>query len=773
MFKRLRTRLTVLYAALFGVVLVGVSLAVFLAINGAAQVQVRNELAASGTVFDRLWSLRSERLREGADLLSRDFGFREAVATGDQATIASAMDNLRRRFGIDHVFMVGVDGHLVGEAAGLEGDAAKLQAAFDQADDPSGVVTLNGLPHQVVSAPVLSPDLIGWVVFAVRLDRREMSSLEKMSAIPLQAAVLQRTASGWSGGEAATLRDTIRRDAFIDRALKRRDAAPQMLDQGEGRAVALAKPLPTLMQDRSAVLLLRYPLALALAPYRPLLAVVGLAGLLGLAVVGWGSFALARGLTRPISALDEAAQRLQRGEDGQVAIESQDEIGRLAASFNTMATEIRERERRITHLALHDEDTGLPNRRALERIVDDRPPGAGRQLYVAALGIQRFDHVRGAIGYALAADTVRLVGERLDGLAPGSGVARIATDALGFTLAADSPEAAEAQAAALMGPMEAPLKVGGEAIDVALNMGLAPVDGAGRAGRAMELANIALDQARAARRKVGFFDAEAYGDPASNLSLMSGMLQALESGEIALHYQPKLDMRLSRITGAEALVRWRHPTRGMLSPDLFIPMAEETGHIRALTDWVLRQAVADQRLFAQAGHDLSIAVNISGRILGEPDFAPIAVEQAKAACGKLCFEITETAVIENPDLALMMLDGFADAGIDISIDDFGTGLSSLAYLKRIRGHELKIDKSIIRGVSDSQRDTLIVRSAIDLAHSLGLKVTAEGVETEAVYALLAGMGCDRAQGWLIARPLAVNDLLTFMPNDDRRKRSSA
>jgi EAL domain-containing protein (putative c-di-GMP-specific phosphodiesterase class I) len=389
---------------------------------------------------------------------------------------------------------------------------------------------------------------------------------------------------------------------------------------------------------------------------------------------------------------------------------------------------------------------------------------------VAALGVQRFDHLRGAIGYALAAQAVRTIGNRLGGLAPASGVARIATDVLGFALLADGPEDAAAQTQLLMAELEAPLRVGGETIDVALNLGLAPMVRGGGSGDVIERASIALDQARSGRGKVGFFDAEAYGDPSANLSLMSGMLGALESGAVELFYQPKFDIRARKVSGLEGLVRWRHPTRGLLAPDLFIPMAEETGHIRALTEWVVKRAIADQADFARAGYALDVAVNVSGRTLGEPDFADFAVEQVGGASGGLCFEITETAVIENPEVALAMLDRFAEAGIAISIDDFGTGLSSLAYLKRIRGNELKIDKSIVQGVTDSQRDALIVRSTIDLAHSLGLKVTAEGVETAACFSLLAAMGCDQAQGFLISKPLACKELLTFLAEDHPAER---
>jgi EAL domain-containing protein (putative c-di-GMP-specific phosphodiesterase class I) len=225
------------------------------------------------------------------------------------------------------------------------------------------------------------------------------------------------------------------------------------------------------------------------------------------------------------------------------------------------------------------------------------------------------------------------------------------------------------------------------------------------------------------------------------------------------------------VSSCEALIRWRHPQHGMIPPDRFIPMAEETGHIRALTDWVLRKAITEQAILKGAGLDLAIAVNISGRLLGDAEFADFAIAEAVRAEGRLIFEITETAVIENPHTALAMIDRFAEAGISVSIDDFGTGLSSLAYLKRIRGHELKIDKSLIEDVTESQRDALIIRSTIDLAHSLGLKVTAEGVETDAAFALLAGMGCDYIQGYLIAKPMPVLDLVdAFRDGEAGRRR---
>lgn len=771
-FRRLRTKLTVLYAGLFGVALVLVSGAIYSAISGAAQRQVRDELTASGAVFDRVWSLRSEQLRQGAALLSRDFGFREAVATGDGATIVSAMENLRQRLQIDLAFIVGVDGTITAaDPRRIRPNADALVEAMYEQDSPSGIFVLDGTPYQMIAAPILSPDLIGWVVFAARLDRREMSALEKLSAIPLDASVMHRAGKGWNSELTANPAEQVRLGGFIDGALTAKSKAPRTLATPQGASLALVKPLPTLTHKGDAVLVLSYPLARALAPYKPLLATIGGVGLLGLILVVAGSWGLARSVTRPISALATAANRLREGHDSHVVIESRDEIGHLAESFNVMATEIRERERRITQLALHDPETHLPNRLSLEQAVEVLAVADGGSLYVALLGVERFAHVRGAIGYALAAQAIREVGERLAGLQRRAFVARISTDVLGMAFEAADDGAAQVMVARLLRELEQPLQIGGDAIDVALSVGLSAFAPGEPGGAAIERANIGLDQARSARRKVAFFDAEAYGDPSSNLALMSGMLWALRSGHIELYHQPKYDLRARGVNGVEGLVRWRHPTRGLLRPDLFIPMAEETGHIRTLTDWVLKQAIADQTRMGRAGHDIEMSVNISGRLLGDADFADFVDRAVGEASGKLCFEITETAVIENPDMALEILDRFRGAGISISIDDFGSGLSSLAYLKQIKGHELKIDRSLITDLTESQRDALIVRSTIDLAHSLGLKVTAEGVETANAFQLLAAMGCDSVQGYLIAKPMPFNELLSFLNEDRDSERS--
>jgi diguanylate cyclase (GGDEF)-like protein len=776
MFRRLRTKLTVLYAGLFGAALVLVSVAVYASIAANARGVVRDELTSSGTVFDRVWELRANQLQGGASLLSRDFGFREAVASRDEATIRSALENLRLRLGIDMAFIIGADGRITGvDPAQLKGAGVKLMQAVEQEDEPSGVLMIGGVPHQTIAAPILSPTLVGWVVFASRLDAREMQKLERLSAIHVDAAVLGRDdkSRAWiaPAGASGLANGVVSRDlaGAIEEAMA--DKAPEARDfrAPDGAALTLVKPLKSIGGDGPAALLLSYPMARAMAPYSPMLAMIVLIGAAGITLLVIGSWMLARSVTRPISALDEAVQRLSRGENAAVELTTSDELGRLAESFNAMASEIRERERRITHLALHDQETNLPNRLALDRAVEALAAEAserGLKVAVLALGVDRFTHVRGAIGYALASAMMGEIGQALQRLRPGDPIARVANSVLAAAFAVRDADEARRIAAHLQHVLEAPVRLGDNAVDVSLTLGLAVYpDLVDDAGALVNRASIAVDQARAGHRKLALFDASAYGDPQAKLGLMSEMLGAIAAGDIFIHLQPKFDLRAGRTTGAEALVRWRHPQRGMVGPDDFIPMAEETGHIRTLTEHVLGLAIAQQAFLKAQGFDIAVSVNMSGRLVGDHEFADETLQLARQAQGELCLELTETAVIAHPQRALENIERFAEAGIRISIDDYGTGLSSLAYLKQMRAHELKIDKAFVIGMAEGKKDALLVRSTVDLAHSLGLKVTAEGVETAMVQALLTAMGCDLAQGYFVARPMAVADLAAFLRSE--------
>lgn len=750
-FKQLKTRLTVLYMGLFGLALLLVAAAVLTAVTHSARALVRNELTASGAVYGQIWASQSAQLRQGAGVLAQDYGFREAIATNDEPTVRSALDNLRARQRVDGALIMGVDGYVT--STGVDLDAATSDALWTGLNGgtiEAGVLSINGQPYQTVSAPIMAPVLVGWVVFVERLDQAQMRNLESLSAIPLSASVLTSSSDGWRdmAGPTSAL------GGAIDRVLGAGDDRPATARTAEGETMVLAKPLPSFDQAAPAVLTLSYPMSQAMKPFMGLFWALGAIALIGLAILMAGTWLLSRGLTKPITDLDEAVHRLQQGEHAEVEVTSSDEIGRLAASFNAMAGNIRDREARLTHMALHDQETGLPNRLSLER---EASRGDG---YVVTFGVDRFDVVRNAIGYDSMAQLVGALAQRLAAATGGARVARVAAGVVGIILDAEDDEAAIAQSARLCTVADTPVRLIGATVDAALTAGLARTRGSvGGVDSALDRASIALDQARAAHRKAALFDAHAYGDPVGNLSLIGELMGALQTAQVWMAYQPKYDLRADAITGVEALMRWNHPRRGFVSPDLFITMAEETGQIHALTEWAVRQSIADQKRLAEAGHAVTVSVNISGRLLSDESFADFALEAVAASGADLCFEITETAVIENPEVALGIIERFSAAGISVSIDDYGSGLSSLAYLKRIKADEMKIDKAFVMSLDESAKDALLVKSTIDLAHSLGMTIVAEGVETPTALALLRGMGCDTAQGYLIARPMALNGLI--------------
>jgi diguanylate cyclase len=760
MFRTLRVKLTVLYAGLFCLALLLIGATAYAVIAGNTQRLAQQQLANTSRVFDRIWNVRLAHLQDAALRTGRAPGLADAVRSRDDASIRSRLAELRSLAHSDIAFLVTREGLVISERDASSSVSPGLQLALTRQDAAPGLMSEGGALYQAAAAAL--PGGQGWVVTGARLDDEQMNALRALSPIPLQASVVARTHDGWGDGADP---DRAVLDAFINQALQDEGANAQRLRASTGDAVALAAAIPSL-DGTQAVLLLRHSLSSGLSPYGALFNTLIAIGLGGVVLLIAGTWFLARGITQPLSTLETAARKLREGVYETVVVATKDELSRLAESFNAMTGAIRERERRITQLAFHDSETRLPNRVAMERKLNAaaRP----ERLYLAAIGVDRFAHVRGAIGYALAGELVRQLGGRLAHLAPNAPMARLSSDVLGVAFIATSEADALKRADALIANLEQSVSLNEQVIDVHITVGIAQPAGKDETPAAMiERASIALDQTRQRGQKAGMYDEAAYGDPARNLSLMGEMRRALETGAIYLTHQPKYNFRTGRIDSAESLVRWRHPTRGNISPDLFVPMAEDTGHIRALTEWVLERAIADQKTLHAAGFPLKLAVNISARLLSDTDFAKRAAALARQAQHQLCFEITETAVIDNPVAALENIELFASSGVHVAIDDYGSGLSSLAYLKQLPAHELKIDKLFVQNITSSQRDALLVRSTIDLAHGLGMNVTAEGVETPAAFALLASMNCDLAQGYLISRPASVEELIALLGDDKR------
>lgn len=396
-----------------------------------------------------------------------------------------------------------------------------------------------------------------------------------------------------------------------------------------------------------------------------------------------------------------------------------------------------------------DEETGLPNRRALLRWLDTHDVAA-----VAVARIASFDRIGAALGPERVGDTVLRVAERLRLITEHSPVFRMEDALLAWPVGKAARNEFDERAAALKAMMLKPVEVHGRSVDISLHLGVADKEGRERASLP-SLAAHASEQARQAHRTWLLHGDATDAALDRDVSLLGELDLAVERGELAVLYQPKLDIATGRIEGAEALVRWDHPRLGRLSPDSFIPLAEEHDRILPLTEFVLRTAMRDGIGMREAGQPFRIAVNISSRLIGTKEFDAVVeklTRETEFSPDVLTLEVTESAAMTHEENAILALRRFRALGIAISMDDYGTGQSTLAYLQRLPLDELKIDRRFVQHVHRSGSDAVLVRSTIDLAHQLGLKVVAEGVEDEECLAFLRNVGCDVAQGYLIGRP---------------------
>ena len=776
-FRSLSARLTVQFALLFAGAMLAVSLALSTFIAGAASNEVQSQLQSSSAVYDRLWEQRSHELQNAAQLLARDFGFRAAVATGDEATMQSALRNAADRLRVRTAFIVSADGRVSGiDSKVSSAEATRLWEPLDEGR-LSEVAVLSGRPRQLVAAPVMAPTLIGWVVFAADLDQREMRSLERLSAIPLHAAVLVRNDHSWAEASGSMSALDPASVALAGRHVG--DTTAFEMRVGGEPSIALAKRLPTFSADGGATLLLAYPKAQALKNARTLQVALGVMTLLGLLVAAFATWRAAGRITQPLARLDEAAGRLASGEHVQVRVRGEDELARLATSFNEMVGKIAERELRITQLAFNDVLTGLPNRTMFHQQLDHLfrvSHGNGSQFALHCLDLDQFKVINDTLGHPAGDALLVEAGRRLLEAARGHFVARLGGDEFVVlqTIGSDR-NAINRLGQDILEAIARPMVIDGNEIVPSTSMGIAIAPHDGTDGEMLlRNADLALYRAKEAGRGTFAFFEESLNQRAQiRRQLEIDLRLAVERGEFELYYQPLFDLEHNCICSFEALLRWRHPTRGLVSPVDFIPVAEDTGLIVAIGSWVIREACAQA---VQWPEHIRIAVNVSPVQfhrggLQESILGSLAASGLEP--GRLEVEITESVFLEGSEVTLRLLHSLRALGVRIALDDFGTGYSSLSYLQSFPFDKLKIDRSFIHNLLTREGANAIVRAITELAHALNIETTAEGVEETAQLLELRSHGCSSVQGFLFAEPMTLEDVEQLFRDDKLSMRDVA
>ncbi len=498
----------------------------------------------------------------------------------------------------------------------------------------------------------------------------------------------------------------------------------------------------------------------------PTLGGVGLIALI-LSVVTFRRFAFSFGLTLGICLVILLAIPIFVQARWPVSIDS---AAMLFTAFICASIRIGiEIRRRILYRNLHDSDTDLPNRLMLEAQLSQ----LDFETIVVVAAIDRFETIRDAIGIQGVADLVRKAGARL---AQGDAmtVFRIAPDMLAWFQPVEATGVVGAQIMGLSHKFRAPIETLAGQVDISLTYGLdrSPQNAA---VLRIERSIAAVSSARSEGDLCHWYEGV---NPTARreLSMMGELRQGMARGEVVMAYQPKLHLQDGRIASAEALMRWQHPTEGFIPPDQFIPLAEATGVVRELTAFALEAVIADCASWKAQGIEMRAAVNLSAGDISSLDFVSMVQKLLvlhNVDSRQIALEITESAIIRSPETAIAVLTNLRELGFRLSIDDYGTGQSTLSYLKQLPVHEIKIDKSFITSLCVSESDAIMVRSTIEMAHNLGLEVVAEGIEDEATKSLLAHMGCDYAQGYLIGKPMSFDALTEAVELEPWRERRIA
>jgi diguanylate cyclase (GGDEF)-like protein len=750
----LRTRIAVTFLLLLAAVLAAALGAVSATNRGNAEREVQRQLDVGASVFSRLLESNRRQLTQAAQAVAADYGFREAVATRDTDTLVSVLENSGERIGAAMVVLTSLNGEVIATSglhlkAGMPFPLSPEQRSGVTGDSATSLMVDNGRIYQLVTVSVRSPLPVAWIAMGFELDEKAARELAGITGLAVTLSV--NSGGHWTDVVSTIPAGAARQSDVVTRRI-------EMSRWGNAEVVAV----------------LSRSLADARAPFERLTKVLFLIAAISLIASALAAFWLARNITRPLQDLTQAVDQIRAGTyDVALSVERRDELGVLAEGLQLMQSAVQSRDRSIRRLAYEDSLTGVMNRTAFGAALSQALDGTdGAPIAVAVINLDRFRRINEHLGYSVGDAVLTKMAARLAAVpSVNSAVARLAADQFAAFARVQGPQYLQAWGTSLIMALADPVFVEAQPIDITATLGLAlATQGATSADEVMRCADLALEHARREKRALAIYEEALKPAARDQLSLLGELRRAVEHDELRLFYQPKIELKTGRVTGAEVLLRWQHPTRGLLYPVDFIPFAEQTGFIRRLTRWTLDHAIAQGARWQNAGLALGLAVNISA-----DDIADLRLDSRIASLltrhqlppQLLTVELTESGFIEDPTRALRMLDAISALGVCLSIDDFGTGYSSLSHLARMPVDEVKIDRSFVQGLESNPEFAPVVRAAIDMGHGLGLKVVAEGIETEAAADRLREFGCDVGQGYLYAKPMPLAVFETWLAGRER------
>ncbi|HZF14914.1 MAG TPA: EAL domain-containing protein [Steroidobacteraceae bacterium] len=770
--KTFRRRILLLIIGLIVLVQAATVTAVLLVTLRDSEARAREELHSTGNVVEQAINSRGAELASAVQILASDFGFREAVASQDRPTILSALDNHGARIKANLTLLLSLDGHVIASTqAGMSsygnGIFSDLVHSAGERGSELTYVVLDGRAYQLVIAAVPAPTTIAWVVMGFELDTAVANNLKRRFSLDVAFAGIHRPA----GVPVVATFEARSPEAFEPEVKRALDSRNEVVTISAADETYFALAVPLAFRPGSPFLVVARSMHDVQAAYRqvraPLVLISAIAMLLAI-VVG---IVLAGSVTRPVTRLVTAARRIESGDyTVAVPVRTSDEFGTLSKVFNSMQSGIAEREARLLHQATHDALTGLPNRlMAAERlgVAILRARATNASIGLLLLDIKDFERINASLGHSIGDEVLCELGRRLRSqVNTADTVARVGVAQFLMLLENSSHQATLALARQLCDTVRAGILRDDVQVSLMPRVGICLFPDHGEtAGELLRRTETALYDSHESDEAVTEYQTGRDEGHRRQIALVGALRRAIANNELTLLYQPKVEIASRKVKSLEALARWFHSTHGFIPPAEFIPYAERTGSIGLLTRWVVQNAVRQCRHWADQGLDAEVSVNLSAADLHDRELAAMIIaelQQQQVDPTRLVLEITETAAMRETAGAIRVMEELRTYGVRFSIDDFGTGFSSLVQLKRLPVDEIKIDKSFVLDLKPDTDDAVIVKSTIDLGHSMGLKVVAEGVDKAESWQFLAQLGCDLAQGYFVSHPLKADDVAAWV-----------
>ncbi|MDK8462427.1 EAL domain-containing protein [Marinobacter sp. SS13-12] len=726
-----RGRLVTVMVALVAVVSLSIGGLLMLYLFEDEKARAMEQLRLGERVADEVLDRRTSLILSRLDVVVRDFGFRSAVASGDRPTADSALANQARRVGARFAVLLDNDSIALAES-GTPPDrlqSGQLLAEARQSGYASRMAVFGDKGVELIAIPVEAPGLRAWLIAGFSLGAELSDVIGRLSGTEAQF----RTGAN---SEARFLEST----QYFTRIVKLTENGPSALQ--------------LLLQINREASLANY--------YRRAVEIILLVSTV-LVLAALIALMIARNMGRPVLQLADYAKAIGDGRTPlPPPIRAGGELAQLRQALGDMLTKLRDREDQIRHAASHDEITGLPNRNAFLSQLREQF-SSGKPCCLLGLRINDLSDVNDTLGLEFGDKVLRAVSARLaDQLPDMSALARTGGGEFLMMTPQQSEEELEAQANGLRLAVESPLMVETTPFSLRCTMVTLqlPAD-AMNTDQVRRRLNLTFEQAQKSRQAVTHYQPGDDENHLRELQIISDLNAALTDNSLYMNYQPKLEMVCASFHQVEALVRWIHPELGFVSPEEFILLAEKSGQINELTRHILHRVAEDAGEWHAAGLNIGVAINLSALDLTRPDL-PDDVAEAfsrwQLPMSRITLEVTESALMDDPETALETLRRLRQLGVTLSVDDFGTGYSSLSQLRKLPVQELKIDKSFVLHLDAEPQDQLIVRSTIDMAHGLGLRVVAEGIENVESWNLLRNWGCELGQGFFLSRPVAASDL---------------